>query len=218
MSHQSQLRRRGLLAAALTVATVLAPMATSAPAFAAACHGADADPAQATRHELTRTTLCLVNRVRSSRSLARLRLDPRLSRAASEHSLDMVRRRYFSHTTPEGVSFLQRIAATGYLGGPGRWVIGENLAWGTGPDRGAPRRIVRGWMHSPPHREELLRPSFRNVGIGVVLGAPVPSGTAGATYTVDFGVKHSRHVTGRSLVVDGGNTLQEYKGPPDAWY
>jgi 3-oxoacyl-[acyl-carrier protein] reductase len=28
----------------------------------------------------------------------------------------------------------------------------------------------------------------------------------------------SSYVNGHSLVVDGGNTLQEYKGPPDAWY
>jgi 3-oxoacyl-[acyl-carrier protein] reductase len=28
----------------------------------------------------------------------------------------------------------------------------------------------------------------------------------------------SSYVTGHSLVVGGGNTLQEYKGPPDAWY
>jgi 3-oxoacyl-[acyl-carrier protein] reductase len=28
----------------------------------------------------------------------------------------------------------------------------------------------------------------------------------------------SSYVTGHSLVVDGGNTVQEYKGPPEAWY
>ena len=26
------------------------------------------------------------------------------------------------------------------------------------------------------------------------------------------------YVTGISLVVDGGNIVQEYKGPPEAWY
>jgi len=26
------------------------------------------------------------------------------------------------------------------------------------------------------------------------------------------------YVTGRSIVVDGGNTIQEYKGPPEGWY
>jgi 3-oxoacyl-[acyl-carrier protein] reductase len=26
------------------------------------------------------------------------------------------------------------------------------------------------------------------------------------------------YVTGQALVVDGGNTIQEYKGPPGDWY
>jgi hypothetical protein len=25
-------------------------------------------------------------------------------------------------------------------------------------------------------------------------------------------------VTGQGIVVDGGNTIQEYKGPAEAWY
>jgi 3-oxoacyl-[acyl-carrier protein] reductase len=28
----------------------------------------------------------------------------------------------------------------------------------------------------------------------------------------------STYVTGQSFVVDGGNVIQEYKGPPDGWY
>jgi 3-oxoacyl-[acyl-carrier protein] reductase len=26
------------------------------------------------------------------------------------------------------------------------------------------------------------------------------------------------YITGQTLVVDGGNTIQEYKGPPEGWY
>jgi len=26
------------------------------------------------------------------------------------------------------------------------------------------------------------------------------------------------YVTGQSIVVDGGNTIQEFKGPPEGWY
>ena len=47
---------------------------------------------------------------------------------------------------------------------------------------------VDAWMDSPGHRENVLKRVYREVGIGVVLGVPV-SDAAGATYTVDFGVR-----------------------------
>ena len=43
-------------------------------------------------------------------------------------------------------------------------------------------------MDSPGHRANILKRSFRDMGVGVVLGVPV-SDAAGATYTVDFGVR-----------------------------
>jgi uncharacterized protein YkwD len=48
---------------------------------------------------------------------------------------------------------------------------------------------MRGWMASPGHRANILRGAYREVGVGIV--AAVPSdGTAGATFTADFGVRH----------------------------
>ena len=43
-------------------------------------------------------------------------------------------------------------------------------------------------MRSPAHRANLLRKAYREIGVGVVLGVP-GSDAAGATYTVDFGVR-----------------------------
>ena len=40
-------------------------------------------------------------------------------------------------------------------------------------------------MQSADHRQNILNPRFRVIGIGIVSGTPV--GTAGATYTTDFG-------------------------------
>jgi uncharacterized protein YkwD len=42
-------------------------------------------------------------------------------------------------------------------------------------------------MHSPGHRSNMLRPSFRDIGIGIAMGTPF--GGSGATYTTDFGVR-----------------------------
>ena len=43
-------------------------------------------------------------------------------------------------------------------------------------------------MASPGHRANILKRAYREMGVGLVLGVPV-SDAAGATYTVDFGVR-----------------------------
>jgi uncharacterized protein YkwD len=147
-----------------------------------------AGPAQASRDEFTQATVHLINAVRDAHGLPAVRLNAQLSTAARRHSKDMVRRHYFSHVTPEGFTFADRIRRTGYLRTNRHWLVGETLAWGW-RRRAAPARIVTAWMHSPPHREVILNPTYRDVGIGVVTGVPEPLPRGGATYTADFGVK-----------------------------
>jgi uncharacterized protein YkwD len=43
-------------------------------------------------------------------------------------------------------------------------------------------------MRSPEHRKILLRPYYREVGVGVALGGPRPQAATEATFTADFGV------------------------------
>jgi uncharacterized protein YkwD len=97
----------------------------------------------------------------------------------------MVARRFFEHDTPEGVPPEQRIVAAGYAG-EGVWV-GENIYAGAGPDA-TPVRAASHWMKSPGHRENILRPQFTEVGVGISYDAPWDIGDRrGATYTTDFG-------------------------------
>ncbi len=132
-------------------------------------------------------TLCLLNRVRARHGLAPLRLNAKLSRAARRHSHDMVRRRYFAHDSLSGRSPFDRMRATHYVPRNTTWWLGENIGWGSG-SLSEPAALVRAWMHSPPHRANILSGNFRDIGIGIALGAPVGGG--GATYTTDFG-RHS---------------------------
>jgi uncharacterized protein YkwD len=86
--------------------------------------------------------------------------------------------------SPDGRTPAQRIAVAGY---PPSRATGENLAWGTETEA-TPVRIVDGWMHSPGHRVNILRPTYTEIGIGVTRGAPRPHvhGRA-AIYATTFG-------------------------------
>jgi uncharacterized protein YkwD len=176
---------------AVVVLAVVAGSLLAAPTAVAeqACPAANATPANATKREIVRATLCGLNRERAHHGLRVLKLDKRLSRAARRHARDMARRNYFSHDTLGGGSFVDRIRAEGYLRGAHSWVVGENLAWGS---RGfsRPRVIMRMWMNSPGHRANILNASFREIGIGVAYDAPVAHGGKPAgTYATDFGYR-----------------------------
>jgi uncharacterized protein YkwD len=164
----------------------LAVLLLSAPSASAssACRAADATASQLSKRALVRATLCVLNAERARRDLGALRLNRKLSTAARRHSLAMVSGRFFSHDSADGASFVDRIRSTGYLSGASGWYVGENIAYGSGT-RSSPRSIGRAWMNSPPHRRNILSPSFREIGIGVASGTPVGGG--GATYTTDFG-------------------------------
>jgi uncharacterized protein YkwD len=133
--------------------------------------------------------VCLVNAERTSRGLRPLKPDVDLSQAARRHVSDMVERSYFAHISPFGDSVGDRARAAGY-GDPGdRWLVGENLAWGTGR-RATPGWVVDAWLDSDRHRRIMLRPEYKEFGIGAVAGAPkrTSSGLPGATYALEFGV------------------------------
>lgn len=139
-------------------------------------------------------TLCLLNRVRARHGLRPLRLDRKLSRAARRHSRDMVRRRYFAHDSLDGRSPFDRMRATRYVPRNSSWVLGENIGWGSG-SLSQPIALVRAWMHSPPHRHNLLSRHFRDVGIGIARGVPVRGlrhVPLRATFSVSFGAHRGR--------------------------
>jgi uncharacterized protein YkwD len=190
-SHTTQKTTRRFRALAVAGATACALAAATAPAQAAAtpnCTGADAVPGTASDQALVRTTLCLINAERTTRGIPALRLNARLSQAAVGHSSDMVTHHYFSHTTPSGRTFVDRIRRAGYLGRARSWTIGENIDWGT-EHFSTPSGALYSWMHSPPHRANVLRRSFREIGIGIVPDGPRIHGVPVATYTTDFGAK-----------------------------
>jgi uncharacterized protein YkwD len=185
--------RRSLPALVLVLLAALLVPAGQAAAHAhvhravGACSASHAAVRASSIRQARNATLCLLNRVRARHGLPGLRLDPRLSHAARRHSRDMVRHRYFAHDSLSGRSPFDRMRATHYVPRNASWWLGENIGWGSG-SLAQPTALVRAWMHSPPHRANILSRHFRDVGIGIAPGAPVGGG--GATYTTDFG-EHS---------------------------
>jgi uncharacterized protein YkwD len=171
----------------LVCSSLLAAAATAgAPAIANAkgCSGADSDPTSLGQGQTVNTTLCLLNRERSIRGLRRLRHDAKLTRAAAGHAGDMVAKHYFDHTSKSGASFVTRIKRTGWTRSRRSWTVGENIGYGSG-SLATPREMVKAWMHSAGHRQNILARQFKLIGIGVANGAP--TGGGGATYATDFG-------------------------------
>jgi uncharacterized protein YkwD len=177
-----------------------AAAATSAPRPVAhpATHGCGAAPrvlrSSADIVRTQRRMLCLMNHARARAGLAPLHPNQCLHRVASRHAHDMVNRRYFAHTTPNGWDPGRRAQASGYVPRTASWIVGENIAWGVG---GAATSgwVFNAWMHSPPHRHNILGRQFRDVGIGVAPGVPAHGFhgyTARATFSVEFGAHRGR--------------------------
>jgi len=122
--------------------------------------------------DLEKEMLALVNEERRNRGLPELVMDNTLRDVARDHSVDMFQRGYFAHVDAEGVTPFDRMRA----GGVTYIYAGENLAI-------APTVSMahQGLMDSPGHKENILNPSFRRVGIGAAKG-----GRRGVMFTQKF--------------------------------
>jgi uncharacterized protein YkwD len=172
------------------LAVLAGALAAASAASAAGCAFAHSAAGKRRTSDLARAVVCEINRVRSGHGLHRVQANRDMEQAARRHTLEMVRRNFFSHESPGGATPADRLRRSGYLRSRTGWHVGETIAWGTGP-LSTPAAIVRAWMHSPGHRRILLTPDFRNIGVGAVAGLPVTGQRyRGGTYTADFGVRH----------------------------
>jgi uncharacterized protein YkwD len=111
----------------------------------------------------------LTNRARAEADAPPLSASAPLMTAAQLHSRDMARLDQMSHDL-RGVplaSLADRAAYVHYR----YQLLGENIAY----DQSDANTVVASWMSSPPHRENMLDPSYTQVGIGVAsnpLGEP----------------------------------------------
>lgn len=104
----------------------------------------------------------LTNASRVNNGQGVLDWDEQVRATARKHSADMAENKYFSHTNLEGQSPFDRMAEDDIAFS----VAGENLAYGQFSSIFA----HEGLMNSLGHRENILKPDFKLLGVGVAFG------------------------------------------------
>jgi uncharacterized protein YkwD len=97
-----------------------------------------------------------INTARENGSRSRLSLDPELSKVARVHTWEMVRKAELHHTPTETLK--RRV--TDWI------VLGENVGVG-----GSVTSLHQAFMNSKAHRDNVMHPLYRHVGVGVVRSA-----------------------------------------------
>lgn len=118
----------------------------------------------------------LTNQERRKNRLPPLQWSQEIREVAAAHSKDMLQRRFFDHTNPDGLTAHDRVTRSyPALGARGS---GENIIMETGAVYSTmtqaelqtlAAKLVDRWMRSSGHRENILRVGFQAVGIGVAL-------------------------------------------------
>jgi uncharacterized protein YkwD len=176
-------------------AHALAPaVATASPragVAAAGCPDATLLPGPGTGSAVDRATLCLVNAIRRGHHLHALHGNRQLGKVAGSQVASMLRWDYFADVRPSGQTPLSLVGVTRYPAHTAGIAVGQNIAWGTG-QYATPEHIVAEWMASPPHRAIILTGFYRDAGVAAVPALPgvLGAGHSGATYAMEFGVRH----------------------------
>jgi hypothetical protein len=144
----------------------------------------------------------LVNQERRNRGLAAVRVDDTLRTIARNHDDDMLARGFFGHVNPSGEGPSERIERQHrrLIG-----VTGENVWESSGKfaseHADLAGEIMRAWMSSPGHRENILREEYTHLGAGVC--------TAGREIraTQDFAHIQSLLIKPLPAVVQSGSTV-----------
>ena len=104
----------------------------------------------------------LTNASRAESGLSALTTNSQLESAAQAKAADMFENQYFAHNSPQGKTPWDFIKSANYS----YVYAGENLAIGYGDSA----ELHNDWMNSPTHRENIMNPNYREIGIASVDG------------------------------------------------
>lgn len=107
--------------------------------------------------------VALLNAERARAGLGPLTLAPALSVVAQAHACDLAARGDIGHSGSDGSTLTERLAR----GGIAAAMVAENTASG----QSSAEAVLAGWLASPGHRANILRPNAARVGLGQADGA-----------------------------------------------
>ena len=108
------------------------------------------------------TMLALINNARAAKGIAAVGLDASLRDIALFRSRDMATQGYFSHTAPDGSTFMSMIGSRKIKY---QWA-GEIIANNNYSDKETATEAFNSFMNSPHHLEILLDPRYNVAGVG----------------------------------------------------
>jgi uncharacterized protein YkwD len=100
----------------------------------------------------------LLNQERSRHGLSPVTHNSQLHAAATRHSQDMAENGFLSHTGSDGSSPFERMHQAGYQ----YKIAAENVAAG----QSSAEAVIKAWMNSSGHRQNMLTAGFCDVGVG----------------------------------------------------
>lgn len=152
-----------------TIAPTTKPIVTAAPTAKpteptvkpkATAKPAETSTVEVNASAIEKEVFDLVNKTRASYGLSQLTWANDLAAVARAHSQDMINRRFFDHTNPDGLSPFDRMRAAGI-----RYrTAAENIAYG----QRTPEAVMNAWMNSSGHRANILNASVKELGVGAV--------------------------------------------------
>jgi uncharacterized protein YkwD len=128
----------------------------------------DKDKKEPPKLEMTedeKTILDLTNKERAKKDLPLLKPNPILCKVARAHSANMAKQDKVEHVL-DGKTWGDRAKEGGYK----FEVCGENVGWGewTGKKKWSAADMMKWWMESQAHRENIVHKEFIEIGVGIV--------------------------------------------------
>jgi hypothetical protein len=141
--------------------------------------------------------LAITNEKRAENGLSALTINSQLGQAAQLKAQNMFSENYWAHNSPSGKTPWDFINSSGY-----RYTIaGENLA----KNFMSSRNVVDAWMASPSHRENLLKPGYKEIGFAIVNG--VINGEETTLVVQMFGTSVAAVAQKPAVVLDEGKAI-----------